>query len=90
MRVIVSQVVRVRLSQPVIALATISLLVLPPHTEEKDYARDGTYPKHAQGHAVAGRVSRSFAHQEYVRSDDSANVTEANCYFKSATAKPLT
>lgn len=78
MRMIVSQIVRVRPIQPPIPFASITLLVLHHDTQQQHHTRRRTHPQQTQTRAIANCVMRRLISDEDVTRDDAAAVTEAN------------
>lgn len=78
----VSEVVKLISRQivQIVALASISLLVLGNEQEEKGDCREPTKPDEAQAQPKAERVVRRLAFKKDVACDEAAAVTDTNLH----------
>lgn len=78
MRVVISQIIRIRPIQPPVPLASITLLIFHPHTQQQHHTRRSTHPQQAQTRAVTNSVMRCLRSDEDVTRDDPAAIAEAD------------
>ena len=83
-RMTVSEVVKLigRQIVQIVALASISLLVLGNEQEEKGDCREPTKPDEAQAQPKAERVVRSLAFKKDVACDEATAVTDTNLHSR--------
>lgn len=76
MRMIISQIIRIRSLQPPIPLTSVTLLILRHDTQQQHHARRRTHPQQTETRAIADSVMRSLRSDEDITRDNPTTIAK--------------
>lgn len=79
-RMVVSKVINIGPSKPIISLSSVSLSVLPQNASEENDTAHSADPQEAQTDTISRTVKWCFLDKKHVGGNDASNIAKTDCH----------